>query len=125
MLDSNKIKRIDINEFRTLGYLQEVNRQFLHPLGLALEVIVGFNGTAMLGGVWDYRDDPSGIVYGISDEKDDVRIKAMKEKALYINQQLLDRSADRQSNCGFIIEPIPGVGGNETVYPDREGGQLH
>lgn len=32
-------KRIDIKEFREKGYLQELNRNFLHPLGLALEII--------------------------------------------------------------------------------------
>jgi hypothetical protein len=33
-------KRIDIAEFRRLGLLQEVNRQFFHPLGLALEAVI-------------------------------------------------------------------------------------
>lgn len=31
-------KRMNIKEFREEGYLQEVNRQFFHPLGLALEL---------------------------------------------------------------------------------------
>jgi hypothetical protein len=34
------IAHMDIAEFRELGYLQEVNRRVLHPLGLALEVTV-------------------------------------------------------------------------------------
>jgi hypothetical protein len=34
------VKRIDIQEFRERGYLQEVNRRLLHPLGLALEIAV-------------------------------------------------------------------------------------
>lgn len=37
---TEKIKRIDIKEFREEGFLQEVNRQFFHPLGLALEVLI-------------------------------------------------------------------------------------
>ncbi len=32
------IKRLPISEFRERGYLHEVNRLLLHPLGLALEV---------------------------------------------------------------------------------------
>jgi hypothetical protein len=32
------IKRMDIREFRELGFLQEANRLFFHPHGLALEV---------------------------------------------------------------------------------------
>lgn len=32
------IKHIPVKDFRALGYLQEVNRRVLHPVGLALEV---------------------------------------------------------------------------------------
>lgn len=99
------VKRIDIHEFRARGYLQEVNRLMLHPLGLALEVVVddcdncGGTGrelisvahperghedcgdchdgkTERLGGVWDYRDDPEGILYG-GDEIDREKIDAV------------------------------------------------
>lgn len=62
------IKRIDIAEFRALGFLQEVNRRFLHPCGLALEVTQLEDGSEVLGGVWDYRDDPEGIVFGAIDQ---------------------------------------------------------
>lgn len=61
---SNEVKRIDIKEFREMGLLVEVNRTFFHPLGLALEVIVDDEGTEKLGGIWDYRDDPEGMLYG-------------------------------------------------------------
>ena len=57
------IKRIDIKEFRELGFLQELNRQFLHPLGLSLEVIIEEDGSEKLGGVWDYRDDLEGMFF--------------------------------------------------------------
>lgn len=57
------IKRIDIKEFREKGFLQEANRLFFHPLGLALEVIIDDDGNEKLGGVWDYRDDPEGIAF--------------------------------------------------------------
>ena len=33
-----EIKKIEIKEFREKSYLQELNRRFLHPLGLALEI---------------------------------------------------------------------------------------
>jgi hypothetical protein len=61
---SEEIHRIDIAEFRRLGLLQEVNRLFFHPRGLALEVVVAEDGTEQLGGVWDYRDDPEGMSFG-------------------------------------------------------------
>lgn len=57
-------KTIPVKEFRERGYLQELNRRFLHPLGLALEVIVEDDGSERLGGIWDYRDDPEGMMYG-------------------------------------------------------------
>lgn len=61
---ADEVKRMDIKEFRAFGYLQEVNRRFFHPLGLALEVIVDDeDGSERLGGVWDYRDDPEGILF--------------------------------------------------------------
>jgi hypothetical protein len=61
-----KVKRIDIKEFREKGFLQEANRQFFHPLGLALEIIIDDDTGEVksLGGVWDYRDDPEGMFYG-------------------------------------------------------------
>jgi hypothetical protein len=61
----NSINRIDIKEFRAKGYLQEANRKFFHPLGLALEVIVNEEtGEETLGGIWDFRNDPEGVLYG-------------------------------------------------------------
>ena len=54
---------LPVKEFRREGYLQELNRLFLHPLGLALEVIVEEDGTETLGGIWDYRNDIDGIRY--------------------------------------------------------------
>jgi hypothetical protein len=62
---TEEIKRIDIKEFREKGFLQEVNRKFFHPLGLALEVIINEEtGEETLGGIWDYRDDPEGMFFG-------------------------------------------------------------
>ena len=59
-----EINYMDIAEFRSLGYLQEINRLFLHPLGLALAVNVEEDGAASLAGIWDYREDPEGITFG-------------------------------------------------------------
>jgi len=65
MIDMADIKRIDIKEFQERGYLQEANRLFFHPLGLALEVIVDEeDGSVKLGGIWDSRDEPEGFVFG-------------------------------------------------------------
>ena len=58
------VKRIDVKEFRAKGFLQEVNRKFFHPLGLALEVLINDEtGEESLGGVWDYKDDKEGMFF--------------------------------------------------------------
>lgn len=89
------IKYMNIKEFREKGFLQEANRLFFHPCGLALEVackdcsgclaIFGNiapdcpvchgdgadpEGEEYISGVWDYRDDPEGIYFGFTEDND-------------------------------------------------------
>ena len=68
------MKYLDIAEFRKLGFLQEANRQFFHPLGLALEVTINEDGTETLGRIWDGRDDPEGFIFG----DDNIDIEKMR-----------------------------------------------
>lgn len=100
-----EIKRIDIKEFREKGYLQELNRQFLHPLGLALEIIQDSDGTETLGGVLDYRDDIEGVHYDYLNSNDE-RIKIAKEKEELVNNAFDCIFFNRFKALGFIIEPI-------------------
>ncbi|KKN41195.1 hypothetical protein LCGC14_0725860 [marine sediment metagenome] len=66
-MEKEIIKRMDIKEFREQGFLFEANRKFFHPLGLALEIIINEeDNSEILGGVWDYRDDPEGIFFGMN-----------------------------------------------------------
>ena len=82
-----KIKRIDIKEFRAKGFLQEANRKFFHPLGLALEVIINDEtGEEGLGGIWDYRNDDEGMFFSpnmISKDKTDYTEALRKSKIEY------------------------------------------
>lgn len=79
---NEKIKRMDLNEFRSEGFLQEVNRLFFHPLGLALEVRVDDEGNVDgLGGIWDYRDDPEGIFFSDNTLSKD-KMKSVEELKL-------------------------------------------
>lgn len=93
------VKYIDIKEFRERGYLQEANRWFFHPLGLALEVTTHEDGTESLSGVWDYRDDPEGIIYSVDYGPDE-------EKAAYIFREWNQRAENRQRLLGFMVQPI-------------------
>lgn len=99
------IKYIDIKEFREKGYLQELNRRFLHPLGLALEVKIEDDGTEVLGGVWDYREDLEGIYYDL-ENSDETRINNFKRKKNFIDSELQIIGDSRMKKLGFIIEPI-------------------
>jgi hypothetical protein len=99
------IKYIDITEFREKGYLQELNRLFLHPLGLALEVVIDDNGNESLGGIWDYRDDPSGIIYNISSSDSD-RLQRFQQKADFIMNEQNNRKINRTSILNYFIPPI-------------------
>lgn len=90
------VKRIDIREFREFGFLQELNRQFLHPLGLALEVQKNDDGSEQLGGVLDYRDDPEGMIFG--DEFD-------QEKISRVGKLLAEKSITRRAKLGYVVQP--------------------
>ena len=100
------IKKMDLQEFFEKGYLQEVNRQFLHPLGLALEMSFDdTNGSVNISGVWDYRDDPEGVIFDLKNSNDDRKNK-FKNKARYIENEKKKFSEYRTKNLGWDIEPI-------------------
>lgn len=94
------INRMDIREFREVGFLQEVNRQFFHPLGLALEVIIDEDGPERLGGIWDYRDDPEGMLFAAEDIDAD--------KASFVESLRQQKASTRYNLLGAVIQPILG-----------------
>jgi hypothetical protein len=101
-MNSDEVKRIDIEDFLEFGFLHEVNRLFLHPLGLALEVVgYGEKGEVKLGGIWDYRDDPEGMRFDKVDPAKIARVKTFMEK----------KHADRMHALGYIYQPETDVGG--------------
>ena len=98
-----RIKKIDIKKFRERGYLQELNRQFLHPLGLALEVNINENGDETLGGVWDYRDDPEGIIFALSE------LNALfVRKAETVQKEMEEKMKTRFGKLQYFVQPVPG-----------------
>ena len=92
----SKIKRIDIKEFHEMGLLAELNRAFLHPLGLALEVVIDDDGTEKLGGIWDYRDDPEGVLFS----KEYFPYETIKKAQKFIQE----KHEQRMKNLGFIYQ---------------------
>lgn len=91
-----EVKRIDIKEFREKGYLQEANRLFFHPLGLALEIVIDDNDNYSLGGVWDYRNDPEGMFFGDSmiTESKVQHVKELRESKIEYRKEVVDVLTD-------------------------------
>ena len=103
-------KYIPIKEFRELGFLQEANRLFFHPHGLALEVVVAPDGGMSLGGVWDYREDPEGIVFeegGLS-----------QSKAYVVASEKLRHEEARTELLGGSIQEMADKSGGPFTYAD-------
>lgn len=105
MGDVSERPRIDIKEFRAKGYLQELNRIFLHPFGMALEVNVDDDGKETLGGIWDYRDDEEGIYYDLANS-DDERRERFRRNADRVQGEMVRRVAKRMESLGFAVEPV-------------------
>jgi hypothetical protein len=91
---------MDISEFRRLGYLQEVNRRFFHPLGLALSVNVDDDGTESLGPMLT-DDDSEGWYYGDSVWHD----PAFPRRAAWIDAAWELRRAAREKALGYMVQP--------------------
>lgn len=95
--DATEIKRMDIKEFREFGFLQEANRQFFHPLGLALEIVIEDDGTERLGGIWDYRDDPEGVYFGEPPDGD---------KAVRVYDLFNGKADERIGRMDSVCQPV-------------------
>jgi len=92
---------MSLEEFREGGYLQELNREFLHPLGLAMSVICENDDDGNLkavefGGIVDARSDPEGMLFaeGVIDED------AMKK----VDREFAEKAEYRMENYGFVIQ---------------------
>jgi hypothetical protein len=104
---ADNIKRIDIKEFRELGFLQELNRQFLHPLGMAMEIVVEDDGTERLGGIWDSREDPEGFVFAGFTPEQIAESQAKADKVLAAQTAGHER---RNRILGFALQPVDDFG---------------
>jgi len=125
-----EVKRIDIAEFRALGFLQEANRLFFHPLGLGLEAVAekcpvclgggeemikgedrrakgvpcerchGSGQAERLGGVWDYRQDAEGIYYDFAEATWSPYVVDAGAKADYVAAEMLRHAPAREALFG-------------------------
>lgn len=93
---------LTLEQLRDGGYLQEVNRRFFHPLGLALEAGRFTAGTAepMVIRVQDHRDDPEGVIF--ADPPDPA-------KAARVLAEEIRRSGPRLEALGYTVQPTAGI----------------
>lgn len=89
-------KYMDLQEFVERGYLQEVNRIFLHRLGLALEVTEDEDGLRLTG-IQDVRDDPEGMIFGAITDL---------AKAQRVHADLARHDAARLRLFGWTVQPV-------------------
>ena len=98
---TGKPKYMDPKEFRKQGFLQELNRQFLFPLGLGIEMDVNPDtGEETLGRIWDCRSDPEGLLFpdDIIEEKD------FQERMLNVRTLRERRVKSRKKKLGYFIQ---------------------
>lgn len=100
-MSNDEIKRMSVKEFIDSGLLFAVNHKVLHPLGLALEVVID-GDDYRFGGVWDYRDDPEGMLY----HEDLLQNGAAKLKQ-YMDERGVKDIADRVAALGYVVQPLP------------------
>lgn len=109
MLTNNNI--MDLKEFRDKGFLLEANRQFFHPLGLAIGVYWDKSDPHNATGtdtdnlppigliVYDYRNDPEGVVFAELTEDD-------LNKAEYVKSLRDSKAQARIALVGSVVQPI-------------------
>lgn len=106
---------MDLTEFRDLGFLQEVNRCFFHPLGLALAVEVEEHGPQAgkvidLYGIYDSRQDPEGWLYGDWPEDADLKVGNVAQGRRAHARERAKLMADEERSKGMVLSGIQPVG---------------
>jgi hypothetical protein len=96
------IPTLRLEEILDKGILQEVNRRFFNPLGLALEIVPeqdsdGYFQTA----IWDFRNDPQSATF----DEEVVTSEIAKEKRRTIESMLKSEKKKRMKELGYQIQP--------------------
>ena len=98
---------LPVEVFMEMGFLQEVNREFFHPLGLALRVRANEDGRWVLDCVADYMSDPEGVYFdeNVLDPK----------RARMVADFRAERRPTREKLLGYWIQPVSGVDDDSEV----------
>ena len=90
----------DLRELWQLGVLQEANRLFFHPLGLAMVWEVGDDKEPKILGLLDARDDPEGWIFT------DLRSPECAQKSYDVQQLRRRFELARKAKLGSSIQPL-------------------
>lgn len=95
---------MSLDELIHKGYLQEANRQFFHPLGLALTVVDPEDGRPATLCVQDARDDPEGFIFSEDFVQAELPEFCRKLRAVAAEQARF--AAVRMDRLGFVVQEI-------------------
>lgn len=110
-----EVNAMPIDVFVRTGYLSEINRRILNPLGLHLMAQIDDNGAARsLGPIVDRRDDPEGFT-----TDDPAQIAAMNAAAARVREIEDERREWREQRTGWWVQPVP----TDDPQPEREEAQ--
>ena len=97
-----KQPKISMKSFVEEGYLQEVNRQFLHILGLSMEV-KKTGDKYEFDGVWDFRE----ITGGIKFNDDAIITQNFIDKTNKIKEIMSENKSLRKQLYGKQMQQVP------------------
>lgn len=81
------------------GLLFEINRQILHPLGLALQVTIEDNGEASISGLMDCRSDPEGMAF-----EEETLAEGIRKLDAYMSEHGAKALESRYRALGYRIQ---------------------
>ncbi|MGZ5444585.1 MAG: hypothetical protein ACXW5U_19985 [Thermoanaerobaculia bacterium] len=100
-----EMKLVDEDELARTGILLEINRQFLHPLGLSLLFATMTRDGSRRLIFLDSREDGDGTRYA----EDVIAHPAIQEKAISFARLRQARLEPRYEELGYIVQPVPGA----------------
>lgn len=93
------------------GLLFELNRQVLHPLGLALVVEVDDDGASRIAGLWA-DPDREGIIFS-----PESLVEGRQKLESFMRREGLGRLATRRTALGYVVQPVPPRADGEADAP--------
>lgn len=97
---------VSADDLQSSGLLQEANRRFFHPLGMALAISTYPDGVKSIIGIIDSRDDDEGWVFDLDSWPEPVEARA-DFLLLYgvVEAEWQRRALVRSMKFGWMVQP--------------------